>query len=135
MGQTSTQIEQEIHAQRNELGRDLHELESRVKKATDWRLQTRRNPLTMVGVAFGGGVLLAALMGRPRSLARSKKTSGAIEYLPNAATTYRKEKAWDALDKMKGALIGVAAGTVQNFLAEAIPGFREEYRKTEERSA
>jgi hypothetical protein len=133
MGQTSSQIEQEIHAQRNELGRDLHELESRVKEATDWRLQTQRNPLTMVGVAFGGGVLLAALMSRPRSSSKRSSNSGA--YLPNTAAAQRKQKSWDALDKMKGALMGVAAGSVQNFLSEAIPGFRDEYRKIEERSA
>ncbi len=64
MGETADQIEAHIEDTRDDLGANLRELEHRVKSATDWREQFRSNPLRMVGVAFGGGILLASVLGR-----------------------------------------------------------------------
>ena len=41
----------------------------------------------------------------------------------------------DIWDNMKGALIGVAATKFRTFLDEAVPGFAEQYRKTEQEKA
>jgi len=43
------------------LGSNLQELETRVKQATDWREQFRKNPMAMLGIAFGGGILLSTV--------------------------------------------------------------------------
>jgi ElaB/YqjD/DUF883 family membrane-anchored ribosome-binding protein len=70
MGETPGQITQEIEQTRARLGSNLHELETRVKQATDWREQFRKNPMAMLGIAFGGGIMLSAVVGgkkkRPR---------------------------------------------------------------------
>ena len=58
MGETTNQIESYIETKREDLGSNLAELENKVKSITDWREQFRSNPMTMVGVAFGGGILL-----------------------------------------------------------------------------
>ena len=62
MGQTTSQIEHHIAKTRDDLGANFQELEKKVKDATDWRYQFQQHPLTLLGVAFGGGMLLAALM-------------------------------------------------------------------------
>ena len=64
MDQTTDQIEAHIETTRENLGANLQELEQEVKSVTDWRRQFRENPMRMLGVAFGGGILLAFLLGR-----------------------------------------------------------------------
>ncbi len=64
MGQTSDQITSDIHQTRAELKSNLRELETRVKTATDWRVQFNRHPAAMVTAALVGGALLSALIRR-----------------------------------------------------------------------
>ena len=64
MGQTGDEIEGHIRTTREELRSNLQELEGRVKSAVDWRERFRRNPALGVGLAVGGGFLLAALTAR-----------------------------------------------------------------------
>jgi hypothetical protein len=65
MGKTADQITSEIDHAREQLEANLHELESRVKSATDWRAQFKKHPGAMVAGALIGGVLLSAMLGRP----------------------------------------------------------------------
>src|SRR5579871_360192 len=125
MGEKSSQIEQHIEDTRAELGSNLQELEHKVKSATDWRQQFQKNPLTMLGVAFGGGVLISTVMGG----GHHRRSYGPREATGYETTGYERGRAgtgkavnaqikrasatWDTI---KGALIGVAAGQVQNFL-------------------
>ena len=50
----------------------------------------------------------------------------------NGGTHYEMNKAADTWDNIKGALIGVAATKVQDFLRSAVPGFHAEYSKVEQ---
>lgn len=59
MGQTSNDIMQHIESERTRLGQNLNDLEDRVKTATDWRHQFEQHPAILLGVAFGGGLLLS----------------------------------------------------------------------------
>jgi hypothetical protein len=61
MGETASQIENHIEETREDLGSNLHELEERVKLATDWRRYFRSNPAIFLALAFGGGLLLAKI--------------------------------------------------------------------------
>ena len=58
MGETPTEIEAHIAEKRAELGRDLQEIEHRVREAVDWREQARRHPNAVYAAAFGIGMLL-----------------------------------------------------------------------------
>uniref|UniRef100_Q01ZE8 DUF883 domain-containing protein n=1 Tax=Solibacter usitatus (strain Ellin6076) TaxID=234267 RepID=Q01ZE8_SOLUE len=53
----------QIERTRGELGANLNELEYKVKEVTDWQKQVQKHPLTMIGIAFGGGILLSHLLG------------------------------------------------------------------------
>lgn len=63
MHQATHQIESNIEKSRNELGANLSELEHRVKQLDDWRHHYSLHPLLLVGAAFGGGILLASMLG------------------------------------------------------------------------
>ena len=67
MGQTTNQIEAHIDNVREDLGSNIYELERKVKSVTDWRQHFNTSPITMLGVAFGGGVLAAAMLGGRRA--------------------------------------------------------------------
>jgi hypothetical protein len=134
MGQATSQIEAHIEHTRADLGSNLHELERKVKSVTDWKQQFRSNPMTLLGVAFGGGILLATMLGghKGRSHGRDLRTPGGAE--PHVGTDHQKHKALETWDNIKGALIGVAATRFKDFVAEVVPGFHDQYKKTEEKA-
>lgn len=61
MGETASQIESHIEETRENLGENLQELEQRVRSATDWRRHFRKRPMVFLGLAFGGGLMLAKI--------------------------------------------------------------------------
>jgi len=150
MGETSDQIEIEIDRKRAELGSDLHELEQRVRSTTSWRLQFEKRPLTMIGLAFGGGVLLSRMTNGSRSrdipdrdIADRNVNDRNIDEQPrrkmntgfrstSSATNYQMNKASNMIDNIGGALIGLLAGKVRGLMRDAIPGFDEQYRRVEQ---
>jgi hypothetical protein len=140
----SDRIKRNIDVQRSDLGRDIQELERKVKTTFDWRTQFQKNPMTMLGLALGGGVLLSTMIGGQRHSSYRRRRwdrestdrpeyhdSSTQHYQQSQGTEYQKQKAWNTWDNIKGAVIGVAATKFRTFLDEAIPGFAEEYRKTE----
>jgi hypothetical protein len=131
MGENSNQIEREIQAERGQLGRNLNDLQSKVEEVTDWRTHFNKRPITMIGVALGGGLLLASMTGRrskPRRNYAEPRSNGENEH--RRGTEIQKGKALETVDTIKGALIGVAANTFQDFLGQVVPGFREQFEKT-----
>ena len=135
MGQTTHQIEAHIENTREDLGSNLHELERKVKGVTDWKQHFQTKPMTMLGVAFGGGILLAmTLGGRRKRRGDSERSlpSHAIE--PHAGTDHQKHKALETWDNIKGALVGVAATRFKEFVGEIVPGFHEQFQRSEEKS-
>lgn len=123
------QIERHIESARSELGSNLHELEDKVRREADWKTHFERNPMTLMGLAFGGGVLLAAML--------SSKNAGppiATHEPQNARTSLapiRENHVADTWGTLKGALIGLAGMKVRNMLNDALPGFSEQYERME----
>lgn len=142
MGERTEQIEREIAQERDNLGRNLNELERRVKSVADWRAQFDRHPMAMIGLAFGGGLILSAMLGengetqrrrgRDEVSWRASRPSDVAALEPERRRSQRRSWA-----NMRGALVGVATDRVRNFMEELVPGFREQYRRaeTENRSA
>ena len=131
MGQTTSQIEAHIEDTREDLGSNLHELERKVKGVTDWRQHFQTSPMTMLGVAFGGGILLATTLGGRRKKRGAGDASGSE---PHAGTDHQKHRALETWDNIKGALVGVAATRFKEFVSEVVPGFHEQFQRTEEKA-
>lgn len=63
MDEKPDQIMGHIEAQRNQLGRNLNELESRVRENADWHTWYDRNPMMILGAALGGGLIVGSVIG------------------------------------------------------------------------
>ena len=135
MGQATSQIEALIENTRADLGSNLQELEQKVKSVTDWKQHFQTNPMTLLGVAFGGGIIVAALLG-----GRKNRHGDRGSYSPapgrelQIGTDHQKHRALETWDNIKGALIGVAAMRFKDFVGEIVPGFHEEFQRTEEKA-
>jgi hypothetical protein len=160
MDEKPDQIMSHIESQRDQLGRNLNELESRVKRTTDWRAQFDRNPMLMMGVALGGGLLLGTMT------ASSSHKLGRRSWSPSSSSEYgtsslsgsqgyssmgpgsgmkssfsspvmreQKRKASDTLEHIKSALIGFATAKVKEFMTEALPGFNLHLEEAEQRAS
>jgi hypothetical protein len=139
MGETSNQIERHIRETRNDLGDNFSELEEKVKSATDWRVQFQERPMTMIAVAFGGGVLLSALLPAPGpSRRRYSEHRSATSPDREAASTFKSagepdgkpSQALEAVNAVKNALVGVAVTKLSGFIEDVFPGFKQEFGKT-----
>ena len=83
MDEKPDQIIDHIEAKRHELGRNLSELESRVRETTDWRTHYERNPMLVLGAALGGGILLGTMVGGgSRSSHAGRRRAAAVTPAP-----------------------------------------------------
>jgi hypothetical protein len=133
MGETTSQIENHIENKRADLRSNLQELESKVHSATDWRHYFRQYTGTMVAAAFGGGVLLSAMLGK-----EGRAGAGAAASAPRSdgrAPGSQKHEILETFDTIKTALVGVAATKFKGMLGEVVPGFSEHVAKTEAKKA
>jgi hypothetical protein len=122
VGQTTYQIENDIERTKDDLGANIHELEQKVKEITDWRYHYQNHPMTLLGAAFGGGILLATMFG-----GTGRRRFSASETQPAYRSGRPKQKAVETWDHIKDALVGVAAARVTDFVGELVPGFRDEF--------
>lgn len=130
MGQTTDQIENQIENKREDLKSNLQELETRVKTATDWRHYFSEHTGPMIAAAFGGGVLLASMLGG-RSNRASLSQSGGSSEPARPWTRGTKHEVLENLDSIKSALVGAAATKFKGILGEVVPGFTEHLAKAE----
>jgi Protein of unknown function (DUF3618) len=127
MAERPDQIEQHIASTRHELGNNLHELEDKVKQATDWRTYYERNPMMMVGLAFGGGVMLATMMGGNRERNAAPVMTPAPRPAGYLTGAIQRNPVSDTWQTLKAALIGLSGAKIRSLLDEALPGFTEHY--------
>jgi len=130
MGQRTDQIENQIENKRDDLKSNLQELETRLKTATDWRHYFAEHTGTMIAAAFGGGVLLATMVGGRSNRASLSQPGGSSE----AARPFRtgtKHEVLENVDSIKSALVGAAATRFKGILGEIVPGFKEHLAKAE----
>jgi len=143
MGETSYQIERHIRETRNNLGDNFSELEDKVKTAMDWRAQFDERPMTMIGLAFAGGVVLSALLPSPRSSRRcypDNRPAASPERDPvspaksSIEPAAKPSQAQETLNTLKNALVGAAVAKASGFLEDLLPGFAQEFTKARKRS-
>jgi hypothetical protein len=134
MGQTAGQIEEHIEATKEDLGSNLRELEMKVKSVTDWKQQFKSNPMTMMGVAFGGGIALAAMTGKKKRRFGNGNYSDVGKNPSPVFESGPQSKAMETFDNIKGALMGLAATKLTGFVDELIPGFNEHFQRAGEKT-
>jgi hypothetical protein len=119
MDQTTGQIEEHIHRERENLGENINELQSKVKKAVDWRTYVRERPFTMVGLAFGAGVVASMFV--------DGKNGEEYEY-SSSGVQRKARREWNVVKSAIGAAI---LGEAKEFVRELFPRFGREYETRE----
>ena len=137
MGESTSQIERDIAAERNDLGRNLQLLEHKARSLTDWRMHFRKHPFALMAVALGGGALLGVLTNRLGGPEPSEFEED--DYLEPESARYSRPSAFaasalqarrqfgDTWDHIAEALLAVASAKAIQFVADKVPGFREEF--------
>src|SRR5262245_19137352 len=125
MDERSDQILEHIESQRNQLGENLNELETRVRRTTDWRAQFDRNPMLMLSAALGGGLLIGALVSNARSRSpasyassRDFSDTSSAASVSDSATARQRHQASETIDHMKAALIAYGTSKAKEFLSK-----------------
>ena len=138
MGESTNQIERDIAAERNELGRNLQLLENKARALTDWRMQFRKHPFALMAVALGGGALLGVLTSGLKGVEQASEYDEE-RYLEPEDTHYSRPSRFaasaaqarrqfgDTWDHIAEALLAVASARAIQFVANKVPGFREEF--------
>ncbi len=118
MKDDTKRLEHEIALEKAALSDNLETLEARTRELADWRWQVRQRPLTSVGVALAGGVILAMLTGRraPRASRRDEPGERGDEHRGTARRSH------PVVDRLVGALALVAAEKAVEALGEMLPG-------------
>jgi hypothetical protein len=137
MGESTSQIERDIAAERNELGRNLQLLEHKARSLADWRMYFRNHPLAMMGLALGGGALLGAMTSGMRARDESEYDDAHLiepddsHYgapSPFASSAARARRTFgDTWDHIAEALLAVASAKAIEFVGQKVPGFREQF--------
>jgi hypothetical protein len=123
VAQRSDEIKQHIDHERQRLGSNIREIESRVKRSTDWRTAFEKNPWMLLGAAAAGGLVLAGIVGSSRSSEHERPSSHTV------VPSKHMQQISDTIDGIVGALIGLGTSKVEEFVGGAVPGFAEEYEK------
>ena len=138
MGQTADQIESEIAQKRTALADNLDELRQKARATVDWRSQIHERPGTMLAIAFGGGIILSALLSALRGPAKvyaERQSGSAVEFDRSAfrTSTQSPSKLTSAaqknLDALGGALLGIVATRTSGILEGILPGFQSEFER------
>ena len=128
-------IKQHIDDERKQLARNLDEIEYRVKKATDFKTYFDRNTGLFLGAAVAGGFLLSRAFRKPHSSrAGSRWEPNAAEPDSNMAiprSPRHLSRVAETVDNIFEGLVGVVSDKLHSFVADAVPGFREQYDAAE----
>jgi hypothetical protein len=133
--ETST-IKRHIDNEREQLGRNLDELEYRVKSATDLKTHFNRNTGWILGAAVAGGFLLSRVVGRSSTSEASPRWEPRERTEPNASRITQRlpshlGRVSETVDNIFEGLVGVVSDKLQSFVADAVPGFREQFDAVE----
>jgi hypothetical protein len=123
MGEYAKELERHIEERRHRLNDNIGELEQKALDVLDWRAQVEHRPATMLGLAFGAGMVLAAVVGRSRHETEYDSSGLEPEVYDRRRAEYSPEPAVRAWDKIKDALVAAALAQVENVVQEVLPDF------------
>ena len=123
MAQRSDEIKQHIDQERQRLGSNIREIQSRVKRSTDWHTAFEKNPWMLMGAAAAAGLILASVVVGSRSSEQEVTSGHAL------VPSKHMEQISGTIDGIIGALIGLGTSKIKDFVGDSVPGFTEQYEK------
>jgi hypothetical protein len=127
-------IKQHIADERENLGRNLDEIEYRLKDATDLKAHFDRNTGFILAAAVAGGFLLSLALRKsaPSPITNNSKSNSGEDPTRNLgpqshfASTHLKQVS-ETVDNIVAGLVGVFSEKLRSLVADAVPGFGEQY--------
>ena len=140
MGEITHEIEREIRDKREDLGRNLNELEGKARELADWRSHYRNHSGAFLGAAFAAGALAAmatvpASTGRPPQMHAladddmshdpypTRHSRPATRNATLARVTREVNETWG---QIADALLRTASLRALQFVSELVPGVRDQ---------
>ena len=139
MGEITHEIEREIRDKREDLGRNLNELEDKAREFADWRSHYRNHSGAFLGAAFAAGAIAAmatvpASSGGPRlhTLADDDQSHDPYPTRPSRPTTRNATFARvtrevnETWGQIADALLRTASLRALQFVSELVPGVKDQ---------
>jgi len=139
VGEITHEIEREIRDKREDLGRNLNELEDKARELADWRSHYRNHSGAFLGAAFAAGAIAAmatvpASSGRPRLQTLvdddvshdpypTRPARPATRNATFARVTREVNETWG---QIADALLRTASLRALQFVSELVPGVRDQ---------
>ena len=133
MDEETNQIKHHIDTERKQLGRNLQEIEDRVKSATDLKAQFDKNTGLFLGAAVAGGFLVSLAFSPSRRSANAQSVETHARHLQSVQAPVERtgSKHWERVtgtfDDIFAGLIGVASGKLLSLVGDVVPGFQAQY--------
>jgi hypothetical protein len=139
VGEITHEIEREIRDKREDLGRNLNELEDKARDLADWRAHFRNHSGAFLGAAFAAGALAAmvtvpASSGGPRFHAMPEADTSHDPYPtrhsqpPSRNATFARvaREVNETWGQIADALLRTASNRAMQLVSELVPGVREQ---------
>jgi len=128
-------IKQHIADERESLGRNLDEIEHRLKDATDLKAHFDRNTGLILGAAVAGGFLLSFAFRKPDPKPPNNNNWNSKPGEDPATNTGPRthfasahlKQVSETVDNIVAGLVGVFSEKLRSIVADAVPGFGEQY--------
>jgi hypothetical protein len=138
VGEITNEIEREIRDKRENLGRNLDELEDKARELADWRSHYRNHTGAFLGVAFAAGAVVALSMvpSEGRATEFTEHDASHDPYRPrhasapsmrngNGTVARAIREANDTWGHIADALLRTASARVIELVSELVPGVRD----------
>jgi len=136
------QIRAHIWAERESLRDNFDEIEYRVKDALDWKVWYGKNTALALGGIAAGSFVLSLLISKgsapyserietDRNDRPNRESGGHLKTFASAPAVGPVRR---LLENTMSAVLGVAADQFQDFMSEAIPGFKQHYSEAQRRN-
>jgi len=142
VGQETNKIKQHIDDERADLDRNFREIEYRLKDATDLKAHFDKNTGLILGAAVAGGFFLALTLGKSAdSPENSNWQAGPREHEKAVAVhathhgSTHLNRVSETVNDIFAGLVGVFSDRLQSFVADAVPGFREQFDSIKQRAS
>ena len=124
MDESTVQLQRQLASEREQLNDNLRVLETKAREMTDWRSQFQKQPLLMLGLAFGGGMILSNLVGGRRAAPAVDPTDGRGRQAWTPRPPATANGSWH---RVRDTLSAVATGAAVELLQGVVPGFKEQF--------
>jgi len=143
MAQETGELRAHIKAEGESLKDNLEEIQDRVKDALDWRVWYKNNTAMALGGVAAGGLLLSLLLPKSSSSFQPRygvlddydeneiEPNGKASLSPSLPRSGSSSKLHQVVDNTMAAVFSIAADKFQDFMSQALPGFREHYSEAQ----